>query len=80
MQMGGSSPETFVSILRLQNASLPRAEKSLALASAQGGRCGSKANGVIIWPTGNAARQDVLATMDMEEAATAQPGNDDFEA
>ena len=36
LQMGGSSPETFVSILCIQKACLPRTDESLALASAQG--------------------------------------------
>ena len=35
-QMGGSFPETSVWTTRIQNASLPRAEKSLVLAGAQG--------------------------------------------
>ena len=35
MQMGVSSPETFVPTSRTQSASLPRADKSLLLASAQ---------------------------------------------
>ena len=34
-QMGGLPPNTFVSILRLQNASLSRTDKSTALASVQ---------------------------------------------
>ena len=63
-QMAGSSPEAFVSILRMQNAPLPRPDKSLASASAQGDSgvtpAARRTRGQF-GPIGGAVRQDALA-------------------
>ena len=72
MQMGGSPPETFVSIFCMQNASLSRADKSLELASAQrnsGVAAAARQMRRFFGPMGSVARQDVLAATDVEGRA-----------
>ena len=70
MQPGGPLPETVISILCMQNASLSRADYSLILASAQG--CLEIAAAAsqmrrLFGPTGATVRQDVFMANGNEE-------------
>ena len=83
MQMGGSFPDTIVATLRLQSASLPRANKSLALASVQetrGTAAAARQMGGFCGSTGYLSRQDALAATDMGKKDKNASGDDDFEA
>ena len=78
--MGGASTEAFASVVRIQNASPSRPEKSLILASVQGDTTFpvvAKQMRRIFGPCGGAARQDVLVAADMDAAS--EEGTD-FEA
>ena len=83
LQMDGSSPETFVSILCMQNASLARTDKSLVLASAQG-TLGTVAVAWQVrrlsWRAGGAVQRDVLASTEVEEESKDTSDDDDFVA
>ena len=58
MQFGGAFPELFASVLRIQNARLPRSEKTLALSSARQTRR-------LFGQCGFVVRRDVLAATDV---------------
>ena len=77
---GGAFPELLASVLRMKNASLPRPEKSLALASVRG-NVGLSAVGRLMRrlsvPCEGAARQDVLAAANVDAASE---GDENFEA
>ena len=79
MRMDGRFPETFVSTLRMQNASLFRAEKSLELASGRM-RPYPRQMGRLFGPTGSKVRLDVPVVAEMVGTAKASSGDDDFEA
>ena len=83
MRSGALCPETFAAMLHTQSASLPRNDKSLALASAL----------EILWmaavawqmgrfsgPLGGDARQDVPAATDVGEESKDASLNGDIEA
>ena len=74
MKTGGAFRGTVVSILRMQNAPLSRADKLLELASAQG-NVGIAAEASqrrrFCGPTGNNARRDVSMTTEGEDASDA---------
>ena len=79
----GPLPEAFTSILCLQNASLPRPEKSLVLASSWR-RLGVAAAGSqmrrLLGPTDNGVRQDVLMAKGDESKSQTLSDIDDIEA
>ena len=67
--MGGGPPETFVSALRLQNASFSRPHKSLSLASGRGDleiAAIARQMRRSFQPWGGVPRRDVLAATDMQ--------------
>ena len=70
--MGGSLPDTCVSILRALNAPLSLTDKSLVLASVRG-NLGMAAEARklkrLLGPMGDAVRRDILAATDTEEKA-----------
>ena len=81
--MGGSLPETFVSILCAPNTSLSLIDKSLVLASVRenlGMAAEERQLGRLFGPMGDAVRQDVLAATDTGEKAKDASEGGDFEA
>ena len=83
MLMGGPSPKTFGSILRMQETSLSRTDKSLVSVSAQGDwRMASveTQRRRFFGSAGNVVRRDVLAATDMGQKADNASDPDDFGA
>ena len=83
MLMNGPFPETFVSILLMQDASLSRAGKSLVQAGAQvslGIAAAAEQMERLSGPMDNTARQDVPPATDVTENATDLLHGDDVVA
>ena len=77
--MGPGAPGAFVSVLRMQNAALPKNEETLALASLGNTLAFLQASAQmrrLFGPSGYASRQDVLVAQDLDAASE----EEDFEA
>ena len=82
-EKGGFASDTSVSILRMQNAPLSQAEKSLVPASFQGtagSASATRQTEQLFGPMGDTFRQNVQAATDMEQKANTSSGDDDSEA
>ena len=72
---GGSFPDEFVSILRMQDAAVSRNEKSIPLASVQDSldsHIAAKQMSRLFEPCGGPARQDVLAATDCDTGSAGE--------
>ena len=80
---GGAVPEAFVPILRVQDASLPRAYKTPVLACVRGcsgvAAAGSQIS-CLVGPTGARVRQDALPAKGNEETSQSSSDAEDYEA
>ena len=78
--MGNASPGATIPVLRMQNATLSRTEKSLLLASVQGAlslQAAVERMRRLFDPCGGAARRNVLAATDV--FAPSEDGNLSYE-